>query len=172
MKRIMIATVIIFSLTTSGILAYNKNVKLNTQEYINMLNTTIGELNDELESKEKATLGNIFSKGIDEGYIVPSINNDTKLKESISGLIDNIKETKIINKDIQLKHNELMHHMEDLTILLENTIECKNKILKSKENSLKKGQMLLTEDGKKVRSANNKIDEINNLYKEINNFIK
>ena len=170
MKKIIISLLIIGSLTTGSVFAYNKNVELNTEEYISLINTNIAELNAEVEPKEKANMGTIFLNGIDECYIIPSINNDRKLKESIIKLVDNIRETKILNKKLQIKHDKLMTELMDLTELLDDTIECKNKILNSKDKNLTKGQRLLSEDDKKIQKINKKIETINNLYKEINNF--
>ena len=170
MKKIIVSLLIIGSLTTGSIFAYNKNVELNTEEYISLINTNIAELNAEVELKEKANMGTILLNGIDEGYIIPSINNDTKLKNCISELVNNIKDTKILNKKLQNKHNELITELTDLTELLDNTIECKKEILNSNDKNLTKGQRLLKEDDKKIKAANKKIEKINNLYKEINNF--
>ena len=170
MKKIIISLLIIGSLTTGSVFAYNKNVELNTEEYISLINTNIAELNAEVELKEKANMGTILLNGIDEGYIIPSINNDTKLKNCISELVNNIKDTKILNKKLQNKHNELMTELTDLTELLDNTIECKKEILNSNDKNLTKGQRLLKEDDKKIKAANKKIEKINNIYKEINNF--
>ena len=170
MKKIIISLLIIGSLTTGSVFAYNKNVELNTEEYISLINTNIAELNAEVEPKEKVTMGTIFLNGIDEGYIIPSINNDIKLKNCVSELVNNIKDTKILNKKLQNKHNELMTELTDLTELLDNTIECKKEILNSNDKNLTKGQRLLKEDDKKIKAANKKIEKINNIYKEINNF--
>ena len=170
MKKIIISLLIIGSLTTGSVFAYNKNVDLNTEEYISLINTNIAELNAEVEPKEKANMGTILLNGIDEGYIIPSINNDTKLKNCISELVNNIKDTKILNKKLQNKHNELITELTDLTELLDNTIECKKEILNSNDKNLTKGQRLLKEDDKKIKAANKKIEKINNIYKEINNF--
>ena len=68
MKKIIISLLIIGSLTTGSVFAYNKNVELNTEEYISLINTNISELNAEVEQKEKANMGTIFLNGIDEGY--------------------------------------------------------------------------------------------------------
>ena len=170
MKKIIISLLIIGSLTTGSVFAYNKNVELNTEEYISLIHTNIAELNAEVETKEKATMGTIFLNGIDEGYIIPSINNDIKLKNCVSELVNNIKDTKILNKKLQNKHNELITELTDLTELLDNTIECKKEILNSNDKNLTKGQRLLKEDDKKIKAANKKIEKINNIYKEINNF--
>ena len=170
MKKIIVSLLIIGSLTTGSVFAYNKNVELNTEEYISLINTNIAELNAEVEPKEKANMGTILLNGIDEGYIIPSINNDTKLKNCVSELVNNIKDTKILNKKLQNKHNELITELTDLTELLDNTIECKKEILNSNDKNLTKGQRLLKEDDKKIKAANKKIEKINNIYNEINNF--
>ena len=170
MKKIIISLLIIGSLTTGSVFAYNKNVELNTEEYISLINTNIAELNAEVEPKEEATGGTIFLKGIGGGNINPSINNDIKLKNCVSELVNNIKDTKILNKKLQNKHNELMTELIDLTELLDNTIECKKEILNSNDKNLTKGQRLLKEDDKKIKAANKKIEKINSIYNEINNF--
>ena len=81
MKKLIISFLIAVSLTTGSVFAYNKNLELNTLEYISLINTNIAEMNAEIEPKEKANLGTILLNGMDEGYIIPSINNDTKLKK-------------------------------------------------------------------------------------------
>ena len=172
MKRILMVTVLVIGLTTGSVLAYNNNVKMNTEQYVSMLNTYISEMNAEVEPQEKANLGTILLNGMNDGYIKPSINNDTKLMNCVSGLVNNIKETKIINKELQSKHTTLMDNMEELVSLLNDTIEYKKEILNSNEKSLVKGQKLVTEDEEKVKLVNGKIEEINSLYEEINNFTK
>ena len=138
MKKFIVSLLIIGSLTTGSVFAYNKNVELNTEEYICLINTNIAELNAEVEPKEKANMGTILLNGIDEGYIIPSINNDTKLKNCVSELVNNIKDTKILNKKLQNKHNELITELTDLTELLDNTIECKKEILNSNDKNFTK----------------------------------
>ena len=170
MKKFIISLLIIGSLTTGSVFAYNKNIELNTEEYINLINSSISELNAEIEPKEKANIGTIFLNGIDEGYIIPSINNDTKLKNGITELVNNIKDTKIYNKKLQNKHDELVLELNCLTELLHDSIKCKKEILNSNDKNLVKGQNLLKEDDKKIKKVNEKIDIINNLYKEINSF--
>ena len=170
MKKIIISLLIIGSLTTTSVFAYNKNIELNTEEYINLINTGFSELNAQIELKEKATIGTILSSGIDEGYIIPSIKNDTKLKDSITKLVNSINDTKIYNKELQNRHNEMIMELNSLTELLQSTIDCKNEILNSNDKSLIKGQKLLKEDDKKIQKVNEKIDTINDLYKEINGF--
>ena len=49
MKKIIISLLIIGSLTTGSVFAYNKNMELNTEEYINLVNTGISQLNSEIE---------------------------------------------------------------------------------------------------------------------------
>ena len=170
MKKIIALLLIIGAFTTSSVFAYNKNVELNTEEYINLLNTNMSELRAEIEIKEKANLGTILLNGIEEGYIIPSINNDTKLKEGITELINNVKDVKIYNKKLQNKHDELILKLNSLTELVNSSIKCKNNILNSNDKKLVKGQRLLQEDDKQIDIINDKIEEINYLYKEINNF--
>lgn len=170
MKKIIISLLIIGSLTTTSVFAYNKNMELNTEEYINLINTEFSELNAEIEFKEKATIGTILLNGVDEGYIIPSIKNDTKLKNSITELVNSIKDTKIYNKKLQIQHDKLVLELNSLTELLQDSIKCKKEILNSNDKNLVKGQNLLKEDDKKIQKVNEKIDIINNLYKEINSF--
>ena len=170
MKKFIISLLIIGSLTTTSVFAYNKYIELNTEEYINLINSSISELNAEIEPKEKANIGTILSHGIDEGYIIPSIKNDTKLRNCITELVNNIKDTKIYNKKLQNKHNELILELNSLTELLNDSIKCKKEILNSNDKNLVKGQNLLKEDDKKIKKVNEKIDIINNLYNEINSF--
>ena len=170
MKKIIALLLIIGVFTTSSVFAYNKNVKLNTEEYINLINTNIAELRVSIEIKEKVNLGTILLNGIEEGYIIPSINNDTKLKEGITELINNIKDVKIYNKKLQNKHDELILELNSLTELVNSSIKCKNDILNSNDKKLVKGQRLLQEDDKQIDIINNKIEEINDIYKEINSF--
>ena len=174
MKKIIISILLVCCFATGSIFAYDYNLKLNTEQYINMINTNMAEMTAEIEEgREKATLGTIFfDGGIEEGYIKPSISNDTKLKKCISGLIDNIKDTKIVDRNLQNKHNELMQCMEDLINLLDNTIQCKTDILNSNNNKLTKAQNLLLQDEKNIKEVNDKIDKINKIYMEINNFNK
>ena len=170
MKKIIALLLIIGAFTTSSVFAYNKNVELNTEEYINLLNTNMSELRAEIEIKEKANLGTILLNGIEEGYIIPSINNDIKLKEGITELINDVKNVKIYNKKLQNKHDELILKLNSLTELVNSSIKCKNDILNSNDKKLVKGQRLLQEDDKQIDIINNKIEEVNDIYKEINNF--
>ena len=170
MKKIIALLLIIGTFTTSSVFAYNKNVELNTEDYINLINTHMTELKNEIEDKEKANLGTILLNGIEEGYIIPSINNDVKLNKVITELVNNVKDVKIYNKKLQNKHDELILALNNLTELVNSSIKCKNEILNSNDKKLVKGQRLLQEDDKKIDIINDKIEEINNLYKEINNF--
>lgn len=171
MKKIIITILLIGAFATTSIFAYDYNLKMNTEEYKSMLNTYIAEMNAEIEAtKQKTTIGSIlFDGGIENGYIKPSINNDAKLKDCVSGLVDNIKDTNIIDRKLQNKHDELMKAMTELTTLLNDTIECKTDILNSNNDKLKKAQILLSEDEKKLKEVNKKIDEINKIYIQINN---
>lgn len=170
MKKIIISLLLIGIFAFSGSFTYAKTIELNTVEYIKTINTNISRLNAELENKEKVTIGTIFLNGIEEGYIKPSINNDVKLKSSIVELIDNIENIKTSNNNLQIKHGKLVIELKELTTLLNNTIECKTKILDSNSMILIKCKNLLFEDDKKINIVNKKIDSINTLYKEINNF--
>ena len=164
MKKIIALLLIIGAFTTSSVFAYNKNVELNTEEYINLLNTNMSELRAEIEIKEKANLGTILLNGIEEGYIIPSINNDIKLKEGITELINDVKNVKIYNKKLQNKHDELILKLNSLTELVNSSIKCKRDILNSNDKKLVKGQKLLQEDDKKIDIINDKIEEINEAF--------
>ena len=170
MKKILVLLLIIGAFTTSSVFAYSKNIELNTQEYIDLINTHMSDLKDEIGVKEKANLGTILLNGIEEGYIIPSINNDVTLNKVITKLINNVKDVKIYNKKLQNKHNELVLELNSLTKLVNSSIKCKTDILNSNDKKLVKGQRLLLEDDKKINIINSKIEEINELYKEINSF--
>lgn len=170
MKKILVS-IVLFAMTTGSSLAYNDN--LNAEQYINVLNTSIGEMKDEIEPKEEATLMNILvNGGIKEGYIKPSINNDVKLKNCLIGLIDNMEDTKISNSILEKKHSELMSQMSELVTLLDDTISCRMEILNSDSTSFKKAKDLLTKDESKVQLVNDKIDQVNLTYETINSMIK
>lgn len=171
MKKILI-TLAIIGMTSGSVLAYNNNIKMNTQQYISTLNTNIGEMNLDLGDKEDTGIFKVLTKGVDDGYIKPSINNDTKLKSKVEGFIISMKDTKIINNNLQIKHDELINNMNELVLLLNDTILFKNDLIKSDYKSLDKMQKLLAIDEKKIKLVNDKIDEINTVYQEINNFIK
>lgn len=174
MKKIIITILMIGCFATTSIFAYEYNLQLNTDQYISMINTNIAEMTAEIEAnKQKATLGTLlFDGGLVEGYVKPSIKNDTLLKNAVSGLVDNIKDTKIVDKKLQVKHNELMNLMNELTLLLDDTIKCKNDILNSNDSKIIKTKKILIEDENILKEVNNKIEEINQVYIQINNFNK
>lgn len=174
MKKIIITMLMIGCFATTSIFAYEYNLQLNTDQYVSLINTNIAEMTAEIEAnKQKATLGTLFfDGGLEEGYVKPSIKNDTLLKNCVSGLIDNIKDTKIIDKKLQSKHNELMDLMQELTVLLDDTIKCKDDILKSNDNKMTKARKILLEDENILKEVNSKIEEINKVYIQINNFNK
>lgn len=163
MKKILIALLIIISISTVPTNAYNKKLDLNINEYIKLINVSISELNANLEPIEKANLKTILLNGLNEGYIIPSINNYENLKNEIDILIGNIKDTKVLNKSLQIKHNLLIDELSEITKLIDESINIKKEILN--------GDIFkLIEDEKKVQNINKKIDLVNTIYNKINNF--
>lgn len=163
MKKILIALLIIISISTVPTNAYNKKLDLNINEYIKLINVSISELNANLEPIEKANLKTILLNGLNEGYIIPSINNYENLKNEIDILIGNIKDIKVLNKSLQIKHNSLIAELSEITKLIDESINIKKEVLN--------GDIFkLIEDEKKVQNINKKIDLVNTIYNKINNF--
>ena len=85
------------------------------------------------------------------------------LKNEIDILIGNIKDTKVLNKSLQIKHNSLIDELSEITKLIDESINIKKEILN--------GDIFkLIEDEKKVQNINKKIDSVNTIYNKINNF--
>ena len=161
MKKILIALLIIIGISTNPKFIYSENLNIN--KYIKLINVSISELNANLEPIEKANLKTILLNGLNEGYIIPSINNYENLKNEIDILIGNIKDTKVLNKSLQIKHNLLIDELSEITKLIDESINIKKEILN--------GDIFkLIEDEKKVQIINKKIDSVNTIYKKINNF--
>lgn len=161
MKKILLTLLIIVGISINPRFIYSENLNIN--EYIKLINISISELNANIETIEKANLKTLLFNGLNEGYIIPSINNYENLKNEIDILIDNIKYTKVINKSLQIKHNLLVAELSEITNLINESINIKKEILN--------GDIFkLIEDEKKVQNINKKIDSVNTIYKEIDNF--
>ena len=161
MKKLLLTLLIIIGISINPKFIYSENLNIN--EYIKLINISISELNANIEPIEKANLKTLLFNGLNEGYIIPSINNYENLKNEINILIENIKDTKVLNKSLQIKHNSLIDELSEITKLIDESIDIKKEILN--------GDILkLVKDEKKVQTINKKIDSINTIYKEINNF--
>lgn len=161
MKKILIILLIIVGISTTPRFIYSENLNIN--EYIKLINISISELNANIEPIEKVNLKTILLNGLNEGYIIPSIKNYTNLKNETDILIGNIKDTKVLNKSLQIKHNSLVAELSEITKLINESIGIKKEILN--------GDIFkLIEDEKKVQNINKKIDSVNTIYKEIDNF--
>ena len=161
MKKLLLTLLIIIGVSINPKFIYSENLNIN--EYIKLINVSISELNANLEPIEKANLKTILLNGLNEGYIIPSINNYENLKNEIDILIGNIKDTKVLNKSLQIKHNSLIAELSEITKLIDESINIKKEILN--------GDIFkLIEDEKKVQNINKKIDSVNTIYKGINNF--
>ena len=161
MKKLLLTLLIIIGISINPKFIYSENLNIN--EYIKLINVSISELNANLEPIEKANLKTILLNGLNEGYIIPSINNYENLKNEIDILIGNIKDIKVLNKSLQIKHNSLIAELSEITKLIDESINIKKEILN--------GDIFkLIEDEKKVQIINKKIDSLNTIYKKINNF--
>lgn len=164
MKKIIITLMIFTSLTTKC-LAYDS---LNTNEYINTLNTYTGEMNMNLDDKPKGSIYKTIVKGFDNGYLIPEINKLELTKSSIAGLVDNIKDIHVNNTELQTKHNELMEQYKLVINLLDENIAAKKQVLETKCNFFIKVRKLLKIDNNESAKVNEHIDKINKIYAEIN----
>ena len=163
MKKILTSLLIIIGISINTNYIYSENLDLNINEYIKLINVSISELNANLEHTEKANLKTLLFNGLNDGYIIQSINNYENLKNEINILIDNVNDTKVINKTLQTKHNLLISELSKITKLIDESINIKKEVLN--------GDILkLIKDEKKVQIINKKIDLVNTIYKEINNF--
>ena len=155
MKKIIMVSILLIQITTSTSFA-------NSNDYISNLNNSIGEMKIELEEKNKVSL----LKGIDDGYLIPEIENVQNLKNELIGLNGNLKKQNIKNNDLKEKNDLLVKNIDELIVLLNDTIDYKKGLME--ESALVKFVKLIVEDDYKVSLANNKIKEINKIYKDIN----
>lgn len=160
MKKLIIASILVMQLTTIYTFAENQD-----NEYVYRLNDTFGEMNLELEDKNKICL----FKGINEGYIIPVNENNENLKEALRGLKETLEKEEIKNKKLDEKNELLVKNIEETISLLEENISFNNALMN--ENGFKKISKLLFKSDKKVDLVNSKIEEINKIYEEINNLI-
>ena len=161
MKKLLLTLLIIIGISTNPKFIYSENLNING--YIKLINISISELNANIEPIEKANLKILLLNGLNEGYVIPSINNYENLKNEIDILIGNIKDTKVLNKSLQIKHNLLIDELSEITKLIDESINIKKEILN--------GDIFkLIEDEKKVQNINKKIDLVNTIYNKINNF--
>ncbi len=142
MKKILITLMILTSLTTKC-LAYDS---INTNEYINTLNTYTGEMNMNLDDEEKGSIYKSIVKGFNSGYLIPEITKLESTKASITGLVDNIKDINITNTELQSKHDDLIQQYKIVINLLDKDIAAKKQLLNNDCNYFKKVSKILKID--------------------------
>lgn len=140
--------------------------ELTNVEYINQLNTFIGEMNMETDIPENSIF-KILTCGVDNGYLRPEIVKLENISQSLNGLVLNIENETIENDSLQDRHNELMCKFKTIVTLLENDIESKKEILETNDNDFVKIKKIL-KLGKNTKVINNEITEANEIFKEIN----
>ncbi len=164
MKKIITFIMVSILFTT-----FSSAAEKDTTNYIKLLNENIALINAQQE--EKATIGSMIKFGINDGYILPSRNNERNLKEGLTELTNNITGYNIPNEDIKILNDLLLDDINDLIVLLDERIECKNKTLDS-NNRLMKFKYVLIDDSEKVNIINKKIESINKTYQSINQYNK
>lgn len=164
MKKLLI-TLMIFTSLASKCLAYDS---LNTNEYINTLNTYTGEMNMNLEDETEGSIYKSIVKGFDNGYLIPEINKLELTKSSITGLANNIKDINITNAELQSKHDDLIQQYKIVIDLLDKDIAAKKQVLDTDCNYFTKVSKMLKIDRNETAKVNKQIDKINKIYAEIN----
>lgn len=162
MKKFIVVMTMLIICSTIPIFGYE-----SADSYVCKLNDSVGEMRMELSEKEEVSI----LKGINEGYLKPSIANDENLRNAMADLSKELKKERISNQQLNEKNLQLVTTIEETISLLDDTIFYKKELLNSDENTLSKMQKLIFEDDKKVELVNNKIEEINKIYEEINQFI-
>ena len=126
MKKLLLTLLIIVGISINPKFIYSENLNIN--EYIKLINISISELNANIEPIEKANLKTTLLNGLNEGYIIPSIKNYENLKNEIDILIGNIKDIKVLNKSLQIKHISLIAELSEITKLIDESINIKKEI--------------------------------------------
>lgn len=168
--KVIVASLISLMIITSTANAESNTFK-NTSDYITLVNENMAQLDINTSNEEKATIGTLLKNGVRLGYLNPSMNNEIKLRDALIGLVDNIESYNIENSMLENIHDDLLNNSKDLIGLLNERIECKEKVLNS-NNKLMEYKYILIDDGENVNLINDKIDLINESYKDIRNFNK
>lgn len=144
---------------------------LNNEEYINKLNTNLAEMRLETDIKG-GSFAKLLVSGIDDGYLKPEIIKLEKFRESLNGLILNMENIVIENKELESKHNEFITSAKNIVKLLDKDINVKKELLNSNANSLIKISKLLKIDNNQSKEVNDYIEKANAIHKEINQKFK
>lgn len=164
MKKI-ITTIFILIALTGNSMAYTH--ELNNNEYINKLNTYVGEMKLETDVSGGSILKSLVS-GIDEGYLQPDISKLEKIRNSLNGLIANIENESIKDKELQSRHNEFISESKIVVKLLDKDIIAKKEVLETQAHGLVKIGKLLRIDNNESKKVNDHIEKVNKIYKEMN----
>lgn len=164
MKKI-ITTIFILIALTGNSMAYTH--ELNNNEYINKLNTYVGEMKLETDVSGGSILKSLVS-GVDEGYLQPDISKLEKIRNSLCGLISNIENESIQDKELQARHNEFISESKIVVKLLDKDINAKKEVLETQVNGLVKIGKLLKIDNNESKKVNDHIEKANEIYKEMN----
>ena len=140
---------------------------LDNNEYISRLNTNLGEMKLETDVKGGSLLKSMVY-GVDDGYLKPEISKLEKVRDCLNGLVLNMENDVIENKNLQLKHDEFISSSKLVVKLLDENINTKKEVLGSNSNGFIKIGKLLKTDNKETKEVNNNIEKINSIYKEIN----
>ncbi len=164
MKKIITTTFILIALTGNS-MAYTH--ELNNNEYINKLNTYVGEMKLETDVSGGSILKSLVF-GVDEGYLQPDISKLKKIRSSLCGLISNIENESIQDKELQARHNEFISESKIVVKLLDKDIDAKKEVLETQVNGLVKIGKLLKIDNNESKKVNDHIEKANEIYKEMN----
>lgn len=164
MKKIITTIFILMALTGNSIASTHE---LNNNEYINKLNTYVGEMKLETSVSGGSILKSIVS-GVDEGYLQPDISKLEKIRNSLSGLISNIENESIQDKELQARHDEFISESKIVVKLLDKNISAKKEVLETQVNGLVKIGKLLKIDNNESKKVNDHIEKANKIYKEMN----
>lgn len=166
MKKTIIALLLTIGVTGSAYAA-NESSKLDNNEYINKLNNSIGEMNTCILDEGDA-FDLVFN--IKKGYLSKSIEAMDSRIENYLSLVESMDETKIRDKDLQLKHNELMNYYIEITEDIKVINDKQKDLLEKNYNGFATFKELLDLEESHGNLLNNKVDAANDVYQEIQNF--
>lgn len=166
MKRTIIT--LILTLGVSGsVYAANESTKLDTNEYINELNNSIGEMNTCI-SEEGDAFDLVFN--VKKGYLTKTIDSiDSKIENYLS-LVESMKDIRIKDKSLQSKHDELMDYYIKVSNELKVANDKQKELLEKDYNGFATFKELLDIEGEYGDNLNSIIDESNIIYQDIQKF--
>lgn len=164
MKKILLTSIFILSMSCSS---FASDKEMTSQEYINKLNNYVGEMKNVTDIKE-GTIFKSITKGFDSGYLVPDINRLEVLTDNCEGIADNMKGFKLEDRQLQVKHDELVNQYYEVYNSLNEVLIAKKDLLNKDLNTAIKFGKLCVIDLSKAYLANEEIDKLNDMYKDIN----